>query len=79
MHETNKVSRHKPTAAPSALIGASNFFELAVATAIGLFGFESGAALATVVGVLVEVPVMLSLVRITLATRAWYERGNGPP
>ena len=56
-------------AAPSALIGASNFFELAVATAIGLFGFESGAALATVVGVLVEVPVMLSVVKITQATR----------
>ena len=62
-------------AAPSALIGASNFFELAVATAIGLFGFASGAALATVVGVLVEVPVMLSLVRITIATREWYEQG----
>ena len=61
-------------AAPSALIGASNFFELAVATAIGLFGFKSGAALATVVGVLVEVPVMLSVVKITLATKAWYER-----
>jgi ACR3 family arsenite transporter len=61
-------------AAPSALIGASNFFELAVATAIGLFGFQSGAALATVVGVLVEVPVMLSVVRITLATKGWYER-----
>ncbi len=61
-------------AAPSALIGASNFFELAVATAIGLFGFESGAALATVVGVLVEVPVMLSVVKITQLTRAWYER-----
>ncbi len=60
-------------AAPSALIGASNFFELAVATAIGLFGFESGAALATVVGVLVEVPVMLSVVRITQRTRHWYE------
>ncbi|GAB0056315.1 Arsenical-resistance protein Acr3 [Candidatus Magnetaquicoccaceae bacterium FCR-1] len=59
-------------AAPSALIGASNFFELAVATAIGLFGFESGAALATVVGVLVEVPVMLSVVRITQRTREWY-------
>jgi ACR3 family arsenite transporter len=63
-------------AAPSALIGASNFFELAVATAIVLFGFESGAALATVVGVLVEVPVMLSVVRITNATRAWYERAG---
>jgi arsenite transporter len=61
-------------AAPSALIGASNFFELAVATAIGLFGFASGAALATVVGVLVEVPVMLSLVKITIATKKWYER-----
>ena len=62
-------------AAPSALIGASNFFELAVATAIGLFGFDSGAALATVVGVLVEVPVMLSAVHITTATKGWYERG----
>lgn len=62
-------------AAPSALIGASNFFELAVATAIGLFGFESGAALATVVGVLVEVPVMLSVVYITNATKGWYEKG----
>jgi len=62
-------------AAPSALIGASNFFELAVATAIVLFGFHSGAALATVVGVLVEVPVMLSVVRLTAASRGWYERG----
>jgi len=62
-------------AAPSALIGASNFFELAVATAIVLFGFESGAALATVVGVLVEVPVMLSVVRIVNGTKSWYERG----
>jgi len=62
-------------AAPSALIGASNFFELAVATAIVLFGFESGAALATVVGVLVEVPVMLSVVRIVNASKGWYERG----
>ncbi|MEO5365727.1 MAG: ACR3 family arsenite efflux transporter [Magnetococcus sp. WYHC-3] len=60
-------------AAPSALIGASNFFELAVATAIGLFGFESGAALATVVGVLVEVPVMLSVVHLAMKTKAWYE------
>ena len=60
-------------AGPSALIGASNFFELAVATAITLFGFDSGAALATVVGVLVEVPVMLSVVRIVNTTRAWYE------
>jgi arsenite transporter len=61
-------------AAPSALIGASNFFELAVAAAIALFGFDSGAALATVVGVLVEVPVMLSVVKIVNATRGWYER-----
>jgi ACR3 family arsenite transporter len=63
-------------AAPSALIGASNFFELAVAAAISLFGFESGAALATVVGVLIEVPVMLSVVRIVGATRNWYEAGT---
>jgi arsenite transporter len=62
-------------AGPSALIGASNFFELAVATAIALFGFQSGAALSTVVGVLVEVPVMLSVVRIVWASRSWYERG----
>ncbi len=62
-------------AAPSALIGASNFFELAVAAAISLFGFESGAALATVVGVLIEVPVMLSVVKIVNRTRHWYERG----
>ena len=62
-------------AAPSALIGASNFFELAVAAAISLFGFESGAALATVVGVLIEVPVMLSVVMIVNATKGWYERG----
>jgi len=61
-------------AGPSALIGASNFFELAVAAAISLFGFDSGAALATVVGVLIEVPVMLSVVRIVNATEAWYER-----
>src|SRR6266853_1789554 len=61
-------------ACPSALIGASNFFELAVAAAIALFGFQSGAALATVVGVLVEVPVMLSVVRIVLRSRGWYEQ-----
>jgi ACR3 family arsenite transporter len=61
-------------AGPSALIGASNFFELAVATAISLFGFDSGAALATVVGVLIEVPVMLSVVKIVNASQAWYER-----
>jgi ACR3 family arsenite transporter len=64
-------------AAPSALIGASNFFELAVATAISLFGFSSGAALATVVGVLVEVPVMLSVVRLVNRSRGWYEAGAG--
>jgi len=62
-------------AGPSALIGASNFFELAVATAIALFGLNSGAALATVVGVLIEVPVMLSVVGIVLRTRRWYEQG----
>ncbi|OIO66469.1 MAG: arsenical-resistance protein [Zetaproteobacteria bacterium CG_4_9_14_3_um_filter_49_83] len=62
-------------AGPSALIGASNFFELAVAAAIALFGFESGAALATVVGVLVEVPVMLSVVAIVNRSKNWYERG----
>lgn len=60
-------------AGPSALIGASNFFELAVATAIALFGFQSGAALATVVGVLVEVPVMLSVVHLVRRSRSWYE------
>ncbi len=60
-------------AGPSALIGASNFFELAVATAIALFGFESGAALATVVGVLIEVPVMLAVANLVNRTRGWYE------
>lgn len=60
-------------AGPSALIGASNFFELAVATAVGLFGVRSGAALATVVGILVEVPVMLSVVRVVNRSRGWYE------
>ena len=63
-------------ACPSALIGASNFFELAVAAAISLFGFESGAALATVVGVLIEVPVMLLVVRIVNSSKGWYERGS---
>ncbi len=63
-------------AGPSALIGASNFFELAVATAIALFGFRSGAALATVVGVLVEVPVMLSVVYIVRRSRGWYEAAH---
>jgi arsenite transporter len=62
-------------AGPSALIGASNFFELAVATAISLYGFNSGAALATVVGVLIEVPVMLSVVWIVNRSKHWYERG----
>jgi len=62
-------------AAPAALIGASNFFELAVAAAISLFGLNSGAALATVVGVLVEVPVMLSVVHLVKASRGWYEAG----
>ena len=62
-------------AGPSALIGASNFFELAVAAAISLFGFNSGAALATVVGVLIEVPVMLSVVKIVNSSRVWYEAG----
>jgi ACR3 family arsenite transporter len=62
-------------AGPSALIGASNFFELAVAAAISLFGFHSGAALATVVGVLIEVPVMLSVVWIVNRSKGWYERG----
>ncbi len=61
-------------AGPSALIGASNFFELAVATAISLFGFQSGAALATVVGVLIEVPVMLSVVTLVNRSKAWYEK-----
>ncbi|MGD2055535.1 MAG: ACR3 family arsenite efflux transporter [Gammaproteobacteria bacterium] len=64
-------------AGPSALIGASNFFELAVATAIVLFGFQSGAALATVVGVLIEVPVMLAAVGVVNRTRRWYERREG--
>jgi ACR3 family arsenite transporter len=62
-------------AGPSALIGASNFFELAVAAAISLFGFNSGAALATVVGVLIEVAVMLSVVKIVNSSRGWYEAG----
>ena len=65
-------------AGPSALIGASNFFELAVATAIALFGFQSGAALSTVVGVLVEVPVMLSVVHLVRRSRGWYERVAPP-
>jgi arsenite transporter len=63
-------------AGPSALIGAGNFFELAVATAIALFGFQSGAALSTVVGVLLEVPVMLSVVHIVRRSRGWHEQGQ---
>jgi ACR3 family arsenite transporter len=68
------VGEKHAIACPSALIGASNFFELAVATAISLFGFESGAALATVVGVLIEVPVMLLVVRVVGSSKGWYER-----
>jgi len=68
------VGESHAVACPSALIGASNFFELAVATAISVFGITSGAALATVVGVLIEVPVMLSVVRIVTRTRDWYDR-----
>ena len=66
------VGESHRVAGPSALIGASNFFELAVATAIGVFGLESGAALATVVGVLIEVPVMISVVQIVNRTKGWY-------
>lgn len=69
------VGERHCVAGPSALIGASNFFELAVAAAISLFGFNSGAALATVVGVLIEVPVMLSVVWIVNRSQGWYERG----
>jgi len=70
------VGERHAIACPSALIGASNFFELAVAAAISLFGFESGAALATVVGVLIEVPVMLLVVRVVNSTKGWYERSG---
>ncbi len=73
------VGEQHNIACPSALIGASNFFELAVAAAISLFGFESGAALATVVGVLIEVPVMLLVVKVVNSTRDWYERGSVRP
>jgi ACR3 family arsenite transporter len=69
------VGEKHEVACPSALIGASNFFELAVATAISLFGFQSGAALATVVGVLIEVPVMLLVVRVVNSSRDWYQLG----
>jgi ACR3 family arsenite transporter len=73
----NRVLGEKHSVAcPSALIGASNFFELAVAAAISLFGFESGAALATVVGVLIEVPVMLLVVKVVNASKTWYEAGS---
>ncbi len=68
-----KAGEKHSVACPSALIGASNFFELAVAAAISLFGFESGAALATVVGVLIEVPVMLLVVKVVNASKGWYE------
>jgi ACR3 family arsenite transporter len=73
----NRAAGEKHSVAcPSALIGASNFFELAVAAAISLFGFESGAALATVVGVLIEVPVMLLVVSVVNASKNWYEAGS---
>ncbi|MFY9326877.1 MAG: ACR3 family arsenite efflux transporter [Georgfuchsia sp.] len=71
-----KLGEKHNIACPSALIGASNFFELAVATAISLFGFESGAALATVVGVLIEVPVMLLVVEVVNSTKGWYEQST---
>lgn len=70
-----RLGEKHSVACPSALIGASNFFELAVAAAISIFGFESGAALATVVGVLIEVPVMLLVVKVVNASRGWYETG----
>ncbi|MEY4726122.1 MAG: hypothetical protein RLZ36_749, partial [Pseudomonadota bacterium] len=72
-----KLGEAHHIACPSALIGASNFFELAVAAAISLFGFESGAALATVVGVLIEVPVMLLVVQVVNRSKAWYETPSG--
>ena len=73
-----RLGERHSIACPSALIGASNFFELAVAAAISLFGFQSGAALATVVGVLIEVPVMLLVVRVVNRSRGWYECGPSP-
>jgi len=74
-----KAGEQHNIACPSALIGASNFFELSVAAAISLFGFESGAALATVVGVLIEVPLMLLVVRAVNGSRGWYEQGCNRP
>jgi len=71
-----QIGEKHNVACPSALIGASNFFELAVAAAISLFGFQSGAALATVVGVLIEVPVMLIIVKIVNTTKPWYEQST---
>ena len=71
-----KLGERHDVACPSALIGASNFFELAVAAAISLFGFQSGAALATVVGVLIEVPIMLLVVRVVNQSKGWYEAKN---
>ena len=70
-----RLGEKHAVACPSALIGASNFFELAVAAAISLFRFESGAALATVVGVLIEVPIMLLVVKVVNASKPWYEAG----
>ena len=70
-----RLGESHSVACPSALIGASNFFELAVAAAISLFGFQSGAALATVVGVLIEVPVMLPVVASSTRSKGWYEAG----
>ena len=72
-----RLGESHSVACPSAPIGSSNFFELAVAAAIGLFGFGSGAALATVVGVLIEVPVMLLVVRVVNQSKGWYEAGAG--
>jgi len=74
-----RLGESHSVAGPSALIGASNFFELAVAAAISLFGFESGAALATVVGVLIEVPVMLLVVRVVNSSKNWYEQVDHRP
>ncbi len=72
-----QVGEKHSVACPSALIGASNFFELAVAVAISLFGFQSGAALATVVGVLIELPVMLLVVHVVNNSKNWYGQSAG--